>query len=356
MRALTYRPAVSVRASLLAAALLVLFLPNAANAIPLAEYQRNLQRAVTALDTLLQKDEAEGASDYEKRIDQTFNAVRIILPINQLVQLGDDNFDVDNSWLHERLDQIETTGKAADRQRRITHLVEQLEAVEERVGELVKANAVATDKELANRKLAAILARPEYATKGKAASALTRLLRDFIKWLESLFPKQSPLRPGGGAWLIRVAQIVVFVLAFSVLIYVGYSLLRWFGHRKRSIKEDKPRARIVLGERLEPEQSATDLLAEAEELARSGNLRSAIRKAYIALLVELGDRKLISLAQHKTNRDYLRAVSNVPSLHSHMMGLTAVFERHWYGIVQATQNDWQEFRRDYQSTLRGGTS
>ena len=57
---------------------------------------------------------------------------------------------------------------------------------------------------------------------------------------------------------------------------------------------------------------------EAETLARQGEIRAAIRKAYIALLVELGDRKIISLAQHKTNRDYLRAVINNPSLYGNM--------------------------------------
>jgi hypothetical protein len=48
-------------------------------------------------------------------------------------------------------------------------------------------------------------------------------------------------------------------------------------------------ARIVLGERLEPDQTAADLLAQAEA-GSSRQLRAAIRKAYIALLCELGDR------------------------------------------------------------------
>jgi hypothetical protein len=108
----------------------------------------------------------------------------------------------------------------------------------------------------------------------------------------------------------------------------------------------------VLGERLEPEESAGDLLSEAETLARRGELRAAIRKAYIALLVELGDRKIISLAQHKTNRDYLRAVSGVPALYANMSGLTDSFERHWYGIAQATQQDWQTFQAAYKATLQ----
>ena len=111
-----------------------------------------------------------------------------------------------------------------------------------------------------------------------------------------------------------------------------------------------------MGERLEPDATATDLLSEAEALARQGDLRAAIRKAYIALLVELGDRKLISLAHHKTNRDYLNSLRSLPQLHSRMRGLTDSFERHWYGFVAATPNDWQDFRAGYLAALEGGTN
>jgi Domain of unknown function (DUF4129) len=130
-------------------------------------------------------------------------------------------------------------------------------------------------------------------------------------------------------------------------------LVTHFGRRSRKTRMKKRReARIVLGERLEPEASATDLLSEAESLARNGELRAAIRKAYIALLVELGDRKVISLAQSKTNRDYLRAVSSLPSLYSNMSGLTDSFERHWYGFAQTSLTDWQDFKAGYHAALR----
>jgi hypothetical protein len=121
---------------------------------------------------------------------------------------------------------------------------------------------------------------------------------------------------------------------------------------RRPKKKGKARARIVLGERLEPDQSALDLLSEAEALARRGELRAAIRKAYIALLVELGERKIISLAQYKTNRDYLRAVREVEPLYGNVKQLTDSFERHWYGLAQATETDWLAFRSTYKQALR----
>ncbi len=88
-------------------------------------------------------------------------------------------------------------------------------------------------------------------------------------------------------------------------------------------------------------------MSEAEALARRGELRAAIRRAYIALLVEMGDRKIISLAQYKTNRDYLRAVREIEPLYGNVKQLTDSFELHWYGLAQATETDWLAFRSAY---------
>ncbi len=103
--------------------------------------------------------------------------------------------------------------------------------------------------------------------------------------------------------------------------------------------------------RLDPDQTSFDLLSEADALARRGELRAAIRKAYIALLLELGDRKIISLAQYKTNRDYLRAVRNIEPIYGNVKQLTDSFELHWYGLAQATENDWLSFRAAYKEAL-----
>ena len=160
------------------------------------------------------------------------------------------------------------------------------------------------------------------------------------------------MSPGSAGFISRIAQWFVIILALGVLAFVLKLFLPRMlsGHIDRK-RKSKAKARIVLGERLEPDQSALDLLSEAEALARRGELRAAIRKAYIALLVELGDRKIISLAQYKTNRDYLRAVREVEPLYGNVKQLTDSFERHWYGLAQATETDWLAFRSAYKQAL-----
>ena len=149
-------------------------------------------------------------------------------------------------------------------------------------------------------------------------------------------------------------MIVIVSVAVLLILYVLWQLFKRFQRPLEAKARKKRAARVVLGERLQPEQTSSDLLAEAEALARNGDLRAAIRKGYIALLVELGDRNVISLAQYKTNRDYLRSVSSHPQLHSRMKNLTESFERHWYGFAQVTPNDWQDFRSGYREALQTG--
>jgi len=332
------------------AALLFVF-PASVLAIPISEYQQNLKNAITALDTLTQSDEDESSEGYERRFDQTIEGVRHALPEQQTVESEAETYNVDNRWLHKDLDKLKESN---DRLKKVTQILEALHSLEARIAERQKPVQPGEDKDQAQSRLETILARPEYATGAQGPNALTRLIQDFIRWLQSLFPQRAPMQSNRGRYLTLIAEILVVLATLFVLGYAGRFLIARFkpSRKRRASKKREPR--IVLGERLEPDQTATDLLSEAEALARRGDLRAAIRKAYIALLVELGDRKLISLAQHKTNRDYLNSLRHVPHLHSRMGGLTNTFERHWYGLVQATPDDWQDFRAGYVAALQTG--
>lgn len=325
--------------------------PATVAGIPLSEYQQNLKNAIAALDKLNESDEEESTDDYESRVNQTLEAIRSAFPRNQTVESDGETYNVDNAWLYRMLDEVKNEGAGGEK---MDQLLETFRAMETRVAERQEMGQHVESKDDAKKRLETILARPEYATTARGPNALTRLIRDFIEWLKKFFPEPKPMQPASLDWLGLVAKIVVVVAGLAVLLFITKLLLNRFKRVRRIKPRKKQEARIVLGERLEPEQTATDLLSQAEALARSGDLRAAIRKAYIALLVELGDRKIISLAQHKTNRDYLNALRELPPLHSRMTGLTNSFERHWYGFVEASQSDWQNFRDGYLATLRSG--
>ena len=336
---------------------LLLLCAGRAPALPISEYQENLKHAIADFEALIemQSDEKQDAEEYKQELDSIIEELRGMLPESQTIETRNGNYNVDNSWFHKALNEV-SNPSADDHVEKLSLLVQHLQALEIRIAEREAIPQAGETKEQAKARLESILARPEYVAGPKGPNALTRLFQDFLKWLQKFLPKRAEAGPQGASRLNSIMQYVVIILALLVLLYVARLLFKRF-NRSGKVKTPKKRQpRIVLGERLEPDQTATDLLSEAEALARNGDLRAAIRKGYIALLVELGDRKLISLAHHKTNRDYLNSLRSTPQLHSKMRGLTASFERHWYGLDEATPNDWQDFRSGYLAALQTGSN
>ena len=330
---------------------LVLILVAVAQAIPAKEYHKHVRQAVTALDTLQQSDETESAISYAARDVETVHQVRMLVPAKQAVESSGATIQVDNSWLHQDLDKYAADNSQA-RYELLKRITERLKALDDRLAELEgPTTASSVSKADESRRLEEILKRPEYAHQVQEENALSRLIKRFLRWILDWFPKPKPMNPGGIGILSRIAQWIVILLALGVLAFVLKLFLPRVFRNRGTKKRGKQKARIVLGETLEPDQTAFDLLSEAEALARRGELRAAIRRAYIALLVELGDRKIISLAQYKTNSDYLRAMREIEPLYRNVKQLTDSFERHWYGLAQADESDWMAFRSAYNQAL-----
>ena len=323
-----------------------------ARAATFTDYRLRVTHAADTLERLQASYEDEDSLHRDNFAGITVAQVRDQLPAQETITLAGQTVAVDNAWLHEALsDYQKVNGNRARSAELLARIVERLRALIERLDEM-KASTTSKDENKA--RMAEILRRPEYNKGAAEGSALERLWQKIVNWLarllRSIFPKSKPLQPGNARALSGIAQVVVIGFAVALTAFLIWKFApRYFRNRRK--KKTKREARIVLGERLEPDQTSADLLEQAEMLARSGDLRAAIRKAYIALLCELGDRKVISLAQHKTNRDYLNAVRDRVSLHSSMRRLTNAFELHWYGFVPAGENEWSDFRSGYKKIV-----
>ena len=327
------------------ALLFILLGAGSAATMPLEEYKSRIHQAVTELDALREEEESIPIDQYAGHVSNTFARVRKLVPPDETIEWEGGRVRVNNSWLDEELKKYERA-PASDS---LMGISQRLIALEDRLNELGEQNkTVAATKEQEKARLEAILRRGEYGEKPPEKSLWER----FKEWLNNLFPNRNPLQPGQTSWLSFIAMIFIFGLAAGVLGYAIWKFLPFLRRKDTSLKLEKRQARVVLGEHLAPDQTAADLLNEAETLARKGEVRAAIRKGYIALLCELGDRKVLTLAQHKTNHDYLRAVREKRPLLNEMQKLTNSFENHWYGFVPATPNDWTAFRSGYQQTLK----
>ncbi len=180
----------------------------------------------------------------------------------------------------------------------------------------------------------------------KEESAAQKLQRKILEWLRAMFPRPAvtPATEKGFESLSFVLQIALYALILGVIAFVIYRFAPFFLRRFQSRERGEKPERVILGERLAAHETAKNLFDEAEKMARNGDLRGAIRKGYIALLCDLSDRRIIRLSQHKTNRDYLRDVRQRDDLYADLNGLTANYERHWYGFEETRQTDWENFK------------
>lgn len=340
-------------------ALLVFVCTESALAVPLSVYHERVRRAITLIGLIgatRQGDEGAGNSRRE-RSNETSSAleeIRGTLAAKETIEWNGEILHVDNEWLAESLDNYERMSPAdPQRSEWLTRISERLRALDERLSEIEGKPGKSVDKEEEKARLAAILRRAEYNNQAEEGNAITRLWRRIMEWLRKLFPERGPAGPKRENRAVNNgAQIIVALLSLAVIIYVGWRFLpRLLRRDMKKRKKSKRGARVVLGEQLSADETSSDLLTEAERLARSGDVRGAIRKGYIALLCELHDRKLVRLEQHKTNRDYLRAVEMNRPLYDEMKPMTMSFENHWYGLIPAKEMDWQVFRKHYQKAV-----
>ncbi len=354
-RARTPRRRAPPRAHTLAACLLALLccfaaVQQRAAAASLEDYRARVLRAAEALEELHRTFDEKGdvmSPEFIAHEQRIFQGVRASLPAREKIEAAASAFDVDNRWLHDELDLYAKVapGETIERGELLLRVAERLRALDTRLAEAAQAGRTARDKEAEKGRLNAILRRAEYNEQAAEDTALSRLWGQFREWLRNLLPESRPIGEGAANTFSVIARLFVFALTAAVIIYVLWKYGAQLLPRNRAKKQTKSEARVVLGESLAPGQTPADLIEQAEALARAGDLRGAIRKAYIAVLVELGERRILRLAAHKTNRDYLSALRQErAALYGDMQPLTHNYERHWYGFAPATDADWRDFQ------------
>ena len=327
-------------------------------AAELGDYQKRVDSARAGVGVLLDNvSQMEIGEEPTQADSEVFAELRKLIPNSEKVDLPNGSVETNNQWFAEGLKAAESEADLAKRAVILSELDQRLGAISSKLDELQVATSAERSKDEDKRKLSEILNRPEFQRPVKEPekdSEGANWVKRFLEWLESFFPKFSPPEGSaeGASALAGVLQWVLIIAVILVLGFVLYKLLPLFAPRFRRIVREGREERVILGEKIGEDQSADDLFGEAERLAREGDVRGAIRKGYVALLCELSDRKLIGLARHKTNRDYLRDVRSRREIYERMNGLTGKFERHWYGGQTARPDDWEEFRQNCGETLK----
>lgn len=321
----------------------------------LSGYRKNIESTKGVVGQLL---ETVASSELGKRDEYAERELVAqagkTLPATEKVEWKGGSIETANQWLFAQLAAFQNEQDSTKRGVILTGINERLSAITQQIDELEKPAGTGPTKDDDKQKLAEILKRQEYQrAQPKEESLFQRWMREFTEWLAKVFP-QPAVTPGASTdfgSLKMGLQILIFALVIGLVGFLLYRFAPFFAKRFGKRKEKGKGDRVILGDRIGSDESAASLFDEAEILARNGDLRGAIRKGYIALLCELSDRKVIGLARHKTNRDYLRDVRKRTDLFDNMTGLTTNFERNWYGLRLAEIQDWEDFRSRYRQTI-----
>ena len=220
---------------------------------------------------------------------------------------------------------------------------------------------------------AARLVRSVGEAVGSHVRAGYQAVRDFLarvrRWLRGQEPAPAPETADehGGRAVPSLLEPLAYLLCG--VLAVGGGFLLWQVWRGKGPGRLAGRALgPVTGRALPPDLAAEDLLATqlpedewlslARGLLASGERRLALRAFYLSLLAGLGERKLLVIARHKSNRDYLqelrRRTRDRPELPGAFGRSVSHFERVWYGSHPVDDGLLDAFQADREQALGRG--
>jgi len=203
---------------------------------------------------------------------------------------------------------------------------------------------------------------------GAFAQRLTKKIGQWLLdmrewWRRATNSGPGRLGPSGGSgWGLGVfstAEVVLYFLLAASLLAAGYVAVRQWRSRRRTpvaVAGIAPAENIAVDLQAE-EVLATQLpkdewLQMARDLAARGEYRLALRALFLGTLAGLAGQGVISIARHKSNRDYLTEVfrrgRQQPGWPPAFGGCVALFERSWYGEHAAGPEVLAEFERQQQ--------
>jgi hypothetical protein len=313
------------------------------------DYANRLDRAERRV-----KEVIEG-NFFASELAARMNEIKRLLPASEEVEFNGATTRVDNAWLHESVDNAvkNAEGPAERRLSMLGEISARLARLRQSVKSAQTAEALASQDQRA--RLDDILARHEYQPEENRESTIVAGVRRIKGFIDRLLRKllgRSPAREPqtDGAGLSLVLRALIFLVLTVALIFGAAKLSRRFQFRRKPAEEAETRE--ALGEAIPEDATAADLFAMASELARQGEYRKAIRRAYIALLCDLDQRGKLRLGRSKTNRDYLDAISSEQRIYPTFSLMTLAFERSWYGQTRATEEEFRNFVTLYQEAIK----
>jgi hypothetical protein len=189
-----------------------------------------------------------------------------------------------------------------------------------------------------------------------------------LNFLRRLWPRGLNLSLGNGEgrpWQLKDLRVWLWLIA--ILTLVAGTVLFWLRRRKETASLSIPQAIAPLPDlsegTLASARSEDEWFALAGQLEGEGELRLALRAAYLGLLAGLAQREWLTIRRDRTNREYLdeftrrwrrrpqASVETRAEVPEKFRGSLRQFDRVWYGSYVLTTEAVSAYRQDQRELL-----
>jgi hypothetical protein len=190
----------------------------------------------------------------------------------------------------------------------------------------------------AREQLESILSQEEYAAYGREQEPVVlNWLRAAWDWLGERFDELLPdiNIPDQTADWISYAVVIAGLLLLLYFIVVFF---------RRFVRESRIRPKAV-GTSRELSMSTQDHLTAADGSFQNGDALSALRHAFLALLLHFDQRQWVKARAWKTNGEYVdELLDSHPAVARTFSELALVFDESFYGNKTTSLAEYQAFR------------
>lgn len=200
----------------------------------------------------------------------------------------------------------------------------------------------------------------------KIEAPIERAWNAFWSFVRRLWPRGLNLSPGNGQpWHMKDLRMWLWLIAIVTLVAGG--VLLWLRRRKQTASLSIPQVIVPLPDLSESVlanvRSEDEWFALAGRLEGEGELRFALRAAYLGLLAGLGQRQWLTIRRDRTNREYLdeftrrwrrrpqAAVELQSEIPEQLRGSLRQFDRVWYGSQDLTPGAVTAYRQNQRELL-----
>jgi len=200
---------------------------------------------------------------------------------------------------------------------------------------------------------------------GNATSRAWSAIGNFLRklWPRSLNP--SPETKGRGSW--RIKDLRIWLTLVALLTIATGAVFFWLRRRRQAAPITIPLSIVPLPDlsdsAIATARSEDEWFALASRLQQEGELRLALRAAYLGLLAGLAQREWLTIRRDRTNREYLdefirrwrrrpqAALEARAEIPERLRNGLRRFDGVWYGSHAVTPELVAAYQRDQQELL-----